>query len=106
MELHFNSHHKVEKLVTHPEITLVKDMLNIQMVTNIMATTSTASDKEKENIFMPMAIDMKVILKAISNMELVNLHIKIKANIMVNKICYIRSMGKRSKTRLRNISLC
>ena len=48
-----------------------------------MAITLMESVKVKENTYMQMVINIKVILKIIKNMELVNWHIKIKDNIMV-----------------------
>lgn len=93
--LHINSHLKVEKLETPPEIILDKAMPNIPMAINIMVTTSTVSDREKENTSTPMAIATKATSKTTSNTASANSPIKIKANTMVLIFFYdTRSMVK------------
>jgi hypothetical protein len=56
----------------HQEITQVMVMQHMQMDNNMMANMSMVFDKARVNTSMQMVIDMKVILKIIKNMELVN----------------------------------
>lgn len=73
------------------------------MVINTMVNMLMVLDKAKESTYLTTVINMKVILKIIKNMELVNLLTKIKDNIMVLRYFMNRTMGKWNETWLRNI---
>jgi hypothetical protein len=57
------------KQETHHEITLVKDTHSTQMAISILVATLMAHAKEKENIYMLTAIDMKALSLQTKNTE-------------------------------------
>ena len=78
-------------------------MLYIQMANNIMDSIIMASGRVKANMYMLMEINIKVILRIIKSMELVNLHIKIKGNIMVYFVNICRAVGEWDEAWVRNL---
>lgn len=79
----FNLQNRVKNLENH--LVTIQDMAMLSTLTmiNMMVIILMALDKEKVNIYLPMVIDMRGILKITKNMELAKSLIKIKVNIMV-----------------------
>jgi hypothetical protein len=69
----FNLLNKDKKYLANLHVIIQDEaMLSILMEINIMENISMVSVKEKVNIYMQMVTNIKVILKIIKNMELVN----------------------------------
>lgn len=71
------------KQAAHHEITVVKDTQFTPMAINTSAPTLMAQDKEKENICMLTAIDMKEHSYPTRNMESAASQVKTKASTSV-----------------------
>ena len=68
-EPHINLLPMAVKQETHHEITLVKDTQSTQMAISILVATLMAHGKDKENIYMLTAIDMKALSLQTKNTE-------------------------------------